>query len=150
MHFWEWLFQAGHVQQSLAAAELWAELSPELLPCLGNSKGKKTSRFIDFLGCTAKEKWELAAVLFPASISQSKPPSFLFHCSELKPWAVFFIFSFLQTHHQPFIPRLVPAAATLVLLMPFAVLIFLTWDGSWKVPSCEISECWKIMVNPSY
>lgn len=84
---------AGHVQQSLAAPELWAELSTELLPC----SEQCSTRFIDFLGCTAKEKWELVAVLFPASLSQSKPLPFLSHHNKLKPWAAFFIFSFLQT-----------------------------------------------------
>lgn len=106
-HFWEWLLPAeqtqpspaGDTQQSQAAPELWAELSKELLL----RSEQRQHQIYRFLGYIAKEKWELVAVLFPASISQTKPLSFLFHCRKPKPWAAFFIFSFFANltllHH---------------------------------------------------
>lgn len=48
------------------AAELWAELTRSFCPALSTG----STRFMDFLGSTAKEKRELVAVLFPASLSQ--------------------------------------------------------------------------------
>jgi len=92
-------------KQSKAAQprQVWAKPESPWGPCcsfaesLWSVPGDGNTVFLGWQGYITKRRSDLVTVSFFTSISQTKPCSFLFHHSKLKPLATFSTLTFLQT-----------------------------------------------------